>query len=276
MKTKKNLILFYDDQCPMCNLYSKWFVSAGLISSEGRMPFQKIYEFNFPALNVFRAQNEIALLDKESGEVTYGIESLFKLLLMKMPFLKFLFRNKVFKWIMTRIYFVISFNRKVIAPARKECDRCVPELNLKYRFIYILFAWLVSSIILTVYSFFLKDFIPATNFYREFLICGGQILFQGILIYTLAKNKIWDYLGNMMSVSLAASLILGIFIFISILFYFPFHSLFYLILFFVIVALMFLEHWRRMKLLEISFLATIGWMVYRLLVLLIIFYYEKI
>lgn len=275
MKTKKNLILFYDDQCPMCNLYSKWFVSAGLISVEGRMPFQKIYEFNFPALNVFRAQNEIALLDKDSGEVTYGIDSFFKLLLIKMPFFNFLFKNKLFKWTMMRIYFVISYNRKVIAPARKECDRCFPELNLKYRFIYIMFAWLVSSLILTRYSYSLSGFIPETHFYREFFICGGQILFQGILIWFLAKDKLVDYLGNMMTISLAASLVLLAFQLILGLFG-VIDPIVYLLFFLFIVGLMFLEHIRRMKLLEILWLMSVGWVVYRFLILLIIFYYEKI
>ncbi len=270
MKNNKNLIFFYDDQCPMCKLYSRWFVKAGLITEEGRQPFQNIFRFSQSKLDVLRAQNEIALLNKESGEVVYGIDSLFKLLQLKLPFLKCLFVFSPFKWLMKRIYFFISYNRKVIAPARKECDRCVPDFNFKYRILYLLFAWVISSFILTWFSFLLKNYIPPTDFYREFLICGGQIIFQGMLIAVIARNKVWDYLGNMMTISLAASLILGVYLIFSMLFMFPFTDEFNLGLFFTIVALMFLEHYRRMKLLEISIMATLGWIVYRFIVLLII------
>ena len=39
----------------------------------------------------------------------------------------------------------------------------------------------------------------------------------------------------------------------------------------LVVGLMFLEHWRRVKILEIHWFASISWVLYRLIVLWIIF-----
>ncbi len=39
MKTLKNYTLIYDDQCPMCNIYSKGFIKAGMLDENGREAF---------------------------------------------------------------------------------------------------------------------------------------------------------------------------------------------------------------------------------------------
>ena len=40
----------------------------------------------------------------------------------------------------------------------------------------------------------------------------------------------------------------------------------------LVVAIMFLEHWRRVKILEIHWLGSVSWVLYRLIVVWIILY----
>jgi predicted DCC family thiol-disulfide oxidoreductase YuxK len=92
---------------------------------------------------------------------------------------------------------------------------------------------------------------------------------QAGLVGLLRRDRLVHYLGNMMTVSLAGSLVLlpalapgaaGL----------ALSPLFYAAWFTAVVGLMFLEHVRRVKLLGIPAVATAGWVAYRLLVLAVI------
>ncbi|MES1226721.1 MAG: DUF393 domain-containing protein, partial [Bacteroidota bacterium] len=82
-------------------------------------------------------------------------------------------------------------------------------------------------------------------------------------------DKVWDYLGNMMTISFAASLVLFLFIGIGKLFSITLPFI-YGAFFMLVVAAMFVEHLRRMKLLGISLFASVSWVIYRIIVLIII------
>jgi predicted DCC family thiol-disulfide oxidoreductase YuxK len=41
MKTLKDHTLLYDATCPMCRLYTRAFVSSGMLDQEGRAPYQE-------------------------------------------------------------------------------------------------------------------------------------------------------------------------------------------------------------------------------------------
>ena len=146
-------------------------------------------------------------------------------------------------------------------------------LSNKYRLLFILLAWIITSFILNHYSSLLNSFIPQSNFYREFLICGGQIVVQFFIVGRLSKDKVIYYLTNLMVISLGGALLLLPMIIIS-----NFISVAPVIAagyFMLIVLVMLLEHIRRVKILEISFIATVSWVVYRLVVLIIISWYEE-
>jgi hypothetical protein len=110
--------------------------------------------------------------------------------------------------------------------------------------------------------------VPLGNHYREYIICGGQILFQGIIISFYAPAKYWDYLGNMMTISLAGALalipieVIGHFVHLW--------PMVYPVYFLLVAGLMLLEHIRRTKLLHMNWLLTSSWVVYRIIVLVII------
>jgi hypothetical protein len=115
----------------------------------------------------------------------------------------------------------------------------------------------------------LTGLIPESKFHREFLICGGQIIFQSIVIYTIDKTKVWAYLINMMTISFLASLALFVFMGVGKLFQLT-APLAYAGFFAFIVALMFLFHLKRMKALQLNLIPSATWVLYRLLVLTII------
>jgi len=268
MKAFKDYLILYDAECPMCTLYTQAFVKAGLFETEGRAAYQHLASNACPMIDRQRAVNEIALVNQQTGEVTYGIKSLFKIFGSVMPFFNPLFNFAPFVWLMSKVYAFFSYNRRVIIPSIGDGFEFQPTFRLKYRIAYFVFAWAITSYILTRYADLLAGVIPAGNIYREAMICGGQIFFQGIIISVIHREKKWDYLGNMMTVSFAGSLLLGIALLFSILV--GHHPLFYSFYFMSVAGLMFLEHIRRTKLLHLGWTLTITWALYRATLLILI------
>ncbi|WP_256010175.1 DCC1-like thiol-disulfide oxidoreductase family protein [Desertivirga xinjiangensis] len=271
MTTLKNHLILFDAECPMCRVYTRAFVESGMLDRQGRAAYQEINEQACPVLDRQRAANEIALVNLETGEVTYGVQSLFTVFAAPFPVLKPLFLFLPFVWLMSRLYAFISYNRRVIVPASitSEGDFNIqPSFRLDYRIAYLLVSCLFTAKILSDYSLLLKGLIPAGNPFREYMICGGQLLFQGIIIGVLDRSKRWEYLGNMMTISFAGALLL-----LPALLLAPWLNLssaFYGGWFLGVAALMLLEHIRRSKLLQLGYGMSFSWALYRVLVLLFI------
>lgn len=270
MKALKNHQILFDAECPMCKVYTRGLVQSGVLDKEGRTAYQEFEAVTCPMLDRQRAVNEIALINNETGEVTYGIASLFKVLAVSFPVLRPLFLFKPFVWLMSKVYAFIAFNRRVIVPPPLTANsfELQPTFRLDYRIAYLLVTWLFTAVILSAYAGLIQGLIPAGNVYREYLICGGQIFFQGAIISLTHKNKRWDYLGNMMTISFAGALLLLPALFIAQVFNLP--PLIYAGWFLAVAGLMLLEHIRRSKLLALGWILTISWVLYRILVLLFI------
>ncbi len=67
MKTLKNHLILYDEECPMCSVYTKAFVATGMLDNDGRSSYQSESAAHCPMVNKQRAVNEIALVDLQSG-----------------------------------------------------------------------------------------------------------------------------------------------------------------------------------------------------------------
>ncbi|TDE12787.1 DCC1-like thiol-disulfide oxidoreductase family protein [Dyadobacter psychrotolerans] len=271
MKTLVNHQILFDAECPMCKMYTKAIVNAGILDQDGRAAYQDITEESCPMLDRQRAVNEIALVNQETGEVTYGIPSLFKVMAVAFPGLKMLFTFKPFVWLMAKVYAFISYNRRVIVPPQTTTDRfqLQPTFKLSYRIAYIVLTWFVISCVISAYANLLVGVLPAGNAYREYAICGGQVFFQGLVIYLVDKNKVWSYLGNMMTISFAGALLLLPVLLISI--FFTISPVFFAAWFLAVAGAMFLEHIRRSRLLGLGWTLTASWVLYRLVILLFIF-----
>lgn len=268
MNTLKNHLILYDAECPMCRVYTKAFVSTGLLDANGRAAYQHTPEAACPMVDRQRAVDEIALVNKTTGEVSYGIHSLFKLFAIAIPALKPVFEFKPLIWLMSKVYAFISYNRRVIIPANSDQYIYQPTFKLNYRIAYLLFTWAVTAYILTTYAHLLY-LLPAGASYCGYLICGGQLFFQGLIISMVSKDKTWSYLGNMMTISLAGALLLLPGLLIAACFSMP--PLFYTGYFTAIAGLMLMEHIRRTKLLKLGRALTISWICYGLLVAAICF-----
>ena len=270
MRTLENHIVLFDSECPMCNIYTQAFVKTGMLEPNGRTAYQTGMDKVCPQIDKQRAVNEIALVNLKNGEVTYGIKSLFKIISNACPAFKPLFLCKPFIWLMGKIYAFISYNRRVIIPADENRDTYAyqPQFKIQYRVAYLLFTWFCTGFILTKYAHLLTGMVPLGNVYREYMICGAQIIFQGIVIGIYNKEKLWSYLGNMMTISFAGSLLLLIPLGVSQ--WISASPLFYTLCFLAVAGLMFLEHIRRAKLLNLNLTMTISWVFYRLLVLILI------
>ncbi|WP_428327604.1 DUF393 domain-containing protein [Mucilaginibacter sp.] len=270
MKTLENHVILFDSECPMCKAYTNAFVKSGMLNDNGRAAYQQMPENICPVINKQRAANEIALVNIETGEVTYGIKSLFRVIGTALPVFNPLFAFEPFIWLMSKIYAFIAFNRRVIIPTGKTNDSFAfqPEFKKHYRIAYLLFTWFFTGYILTAYAHLLVGIVPLGNPYREYMICGGQIIFQGIVISTFARDKLWNYLGNMMTISFAGSLLLLLLLGISCLFSIP--PLLAVMYFLAVAGLMFLEHIRRSKLLNLGWIMTITWALYRVAILIMI------
>jgi hypothetical protein len=169
-----------------------------------------------------------------------------------------------FRWTMRKLYAFISYNRKVIIPAPAgPAHTLQPSFKPHYRIAYLVFSWLITSVVLSAYSKLLTETPTIAGPYREYLIGAAQIIFQGIIIGVIAPAKRWEYLGNMMTIFLTGSLlllpILALKTHIT-----PNIATAYLML---IVAFMLFEHIRRTKLLSLNYTLTITWILYWLLIL---------
>ncbi len=272
MKTLHNHIILYDADCPMCKVYTRAFTHTGMLDANGRASYQDMPEAACVLVDRQRAVNEIALVNTHTGEVSYGIESLFKVIGNAVPVFKPLFGWAPFVWLMRKVYAFISYNRRVIIPAPHAQSGIQPTFRLNYRVAYLLFAWLVTSYILTNYAARLVPIVPLGNSYREYVICGMQVVIQGIVVAFYRPFKRWDYLGNMMTISMAGAILLSVagligqFIGLS--------PIAYTICFMAVAGLMFLEHIRRSKLLGLGWVLTITWVSYRLVVLLLIYLFN--
>lgn len=272
MKSLKNHLILFDAECPMCKLYTKGFTKVGMLDPTGAQPYQNMPQNVCPYVDQQRAVNEIALVDTETGQVTYGINSLFKVLANSIPFLGPLFSLKPFIWIMSKVYAFVSYNRKVIIPAEitKDSFAIQPTFKLRYRIAYLVFTWFMASFILTHYAGLLKVLMPVGGAYREYFICGGQIVFQAIVVSTMEWDKKWEYLGNMMTISFAGSLLLLPALLMAKFLVLP--ALFYAAYFMGVAGIMFLEHFRRMGILKLGYIPTLTWVLYRIIVLLLILF----
>lgn len=263
MKTLNNHTLIYDSECPMCNLYSKGFIAAGMLDQQGREAFTELGIETRKAIDFNRAKNEIALVNHDKNRVTYGLDSLLLIIGNSFPMLEKIARLKPLYLLFRKFYSFVSYNRKQIIPSKNNqgAEACNPDFNLKYRLTYIVFVAVLSGSILSLFS---EKLGLSRNFFREAGICIGQILWQTVFLKVYLKEKLWDYLGNMMTVSLIGSILLIPGVFLNL------NTILAFIYFGTVVTVMFLEHIRRCRILGLNLLPTLSWTLFRLTVLAVL------
>lgn len=269
MKTLENQTLLFDEDCPLCQVYTTGFIKAGMLDENGKKPFSNLSEDEKNYIDIKRASNEIALVDNRNKTVIYGIDSLLKVIGNSFPWMERIGRIRPVKFVLKKLYSFISYNRKVIIPNKKteKTIQCVPSFNYKYRFLYIAFAILMTGLTLYHFSELIPD-LPKGNFSRELILALGQIVFQSLFLMKLDKKVILNYAGNLMTVSLFGSLLLTPILILNQFFILP--EIIILGWFGITVLVMFAEHFRRIKLLELPNYLCYTWVIYRIMALIII------
>jgi hypothetical protein len=270
MKTLENQTLLYDEDCPLCSLYTTGFVKSGMLDENGRKSYCQLSAEEQNFIDLKRATNEIALVDNKNKTVTYGIDSLIKVVGFSFPVIEKIAITKPIHFILKKMYSFVSYNRKVIIPGNVSEEnklQCIPDFNYKYRFLFIAFALTITSFVLFGYSD-LIPVLPKTNIFREVALAFGQIIFQSLFLFKFDKRTIMNYAGNLMTVSLMGSLILLPILILNQFINIP--EIVVLGWFAITVLIMFTEHFRRIKILKLPFYLSYTWILYRILALALI------
>lgn len=270
MKTLENQTLLYDEDCPLCQAYTTGFIKAGMLDENGKKPFSNLTNEEQNFIDFKRATNEIALVDNKNKTVIYGIDSLLKVIGNSFPWMEKAGNIPPIKYLLKKLYSFISYNRKVIIPNKRANEKvlqCVPSFSYKYRIIYLVIATIITAITLYNFSQLIPD-LPKGNFSRELIVAIGQVLFQSVFLLKLDKQTIMNYAGNIMTISLMGSLILTPILILN-----QFINCSETLLlgwFGVTVLIMFMEHFRRIKLLGLPTYLSYTWVIYRIIALAII------
>ena len=270
MKTLKNQTLLYDEDCPLCRVYTKGFITAGMLDENGKKPYCQLTEEEQNFIDIQRASNEIALVDNENKTVLYGIDSLLKVIGFSFPWMEKVGNWKLINFLLKKLYSFISYNRKVIMPSKKKAEiklECVPDFNIRYRLIYIIFATIITIVTLNKCAQIIT-ILPNASIYREVILAIGQIGFQLLFLTKKDKKTILNYVGNLITISLLGAIILVPIILLSSILVLP--QLFILTWFGMTVCIMIAEHYRRINILELPKYLTLTWILYRIIALVII------
>ena len=198
-----------------------------------------------------------------TGETTYGLDSMLKIISNRYSFVAKLFSIKIIYWLFTKLYFFISFNRKVIAPSKQSATTCYPDFNFKYRILFLVFCWAITTWILHAFTaiFHFKSY----STYTEAILLIVQIPIQYVVIKNKTKEVFVNYLGHLLFLSFFGSLLLIPIILIN---HFVLVSLIVnSIYFFTVVFVLIIMHFKRVKLLELNNSLCYSWIAFRLLIL---------
>ena len=270
MKTLENQTLLYDEDCPLCRVYTKGFIKAGMLDENGKKPYCQLTEEEQNFIDIKRASNEIALVDKENKTVLYGIDSLLKVIGYSFPWIEKIGNWKTINFLLKKLYSFISYNRKVIMPSAKKEEtklECIPDFNIKYRIFYIVFATIIT--IFTLYKCAqIITILPKASITREIILAVGQIGFQLLFLTKADKKTNLNYIGNLITISLLGTIILCPIIILSSIIELP--QFFMITWFGMTVCIMIAEHFRRINILELPKYLTLTWVLYRIIALVII------
>ena len=274
MKPLANHILIFDKDCPLCTIYTKLFIKYGFLDEKGRQAYQDI-DFTDTQVDTDRARNQIALLDTTTGEAIYGIDALTKVLTNKFFFIGFIMKFKPLYWLMTQIYSLISYNRKIVIPVScNNLTSCNPSKNWFWRILFILICCVIVQLSIPLYfNTFFKGYMINTYYLYPSLFFIGQLFFQLLCCKILKEKNSYDYIGHVSFISLIAALLLICFyVILNLLTSIGFETtVLGMICYGMVSGWMLLEHRRRMSILEMNRWLTWSWALYKIIVFSLLF-----
>lgn len=207
-------ILLYDDYCPLCTWYSGLFVRYGLLKPGNRVAFSKADLSILAAIDLEKGKDEIPLFDPATHQTVYGIDALLEILGQRISFIRRAGNARPARWILKKLYKLISYNRKVIV-ARK-CGQgtfdCSPGYNAVYRIAFMILFLLFNSIMLfPIHEHVLRHL----SFYHlnTLDLQAGHLVFVSfncIMAIFLGRRVAIEYLGQVNMLAILSILLLTI------------------------------------------------------------------
>jgi predicted DCC family thiol-disulfide oxidoreductase YuxK len=206
MKTLSNKLIIYDDVCPLCKAYTNGFVNIGWLLPQHRIGFSQASKELLDSIDLDRARHEIPLYDTETKQTLYGKEALFFILGEEIPWLKPVFRLRPFRFFITVLYQIITYNRRIIAGSKAPVSGfdCAPDFNLSYRWLYIGLAG-VGSFAIALAHFPIPPSKVVYGFYGLLFFCVAK----GLIIKDLRSKT--NYFGHLATVLLALHIVAAFF-----------------------------------------------------------------
>ena len=204
-------VIIYDDSCPLCKVYTYWFVAWGFLAPANRVGFAKVSEEIRGKMDLNRGRHEIPLFDKKTGQTIYGLEALAFILGSKWTWLQPFFRSAAFYWMFYPLYQIITYNRRVIAGCAAACGYdCAPDLNRFYRSVYLLLAG--GFVAMTALKLMSVDSM-AVNAAAASALLGGLAV-VGIIVTAVMRISVdqlaaWNYAGNYATTTLIVAIFLA-------------------------------------------------------------------
>lgn len=182
-----NHTFLYDDACPMCKGYTSVFTN---MKWSKRRAFSEINQAEMNGLDLDRGRHEIPLLDEATGEVKYGLEAMTTVLADVMPHLRPLLRHPWLIAILKPLYWLITYNRRVIAGTKPPTTGfdCAPDYHRGWRLTYLAVTAVLITLIGLPSAFVTLGFIAT---------CLAGMLF--------AARKL-EVLGHLFTILLMASI----------------------------------------------------------------------
>jgi hypothetical protein len=203
-----NKVIIYDDSCPMCKLYTYWFVAWGFLKPENRIGFASAPADVTSHVDLVRGRHEIPLYDRSTNETIYGLSALTFILGSRWKWMNPVFESKPFYWFFHPIYEIITYNRRVIAGCKACCGfDCAPDLNRFYRSVYLGLASFTIATIM-VLLFVLGAFAGkiAIGITLAMLIVG--LICGSLTRVTNDSLAGWNYAGNFITTVLIMALVM--------------------------------------------------------------------
>jgi predicted DCC family thiol-disulfide oxidoreductase YuxK len=244
----ENKILIYDDNCPLCTWYSGLFVKYGFLSADGRKPFSTLNNELLSKIDFDKSRNEIPLLDTSSNKVLYGIDALLEILDQKIPLIKSTGNLAPLKWVLKKIYKLISLNRKVIVA--KKCGPgnidCSPDTNYVYRFIFMVICLSFNTAMLYPFqtTLFSKLSYYHLDFYQLQAAHFGFVIINCSLAFSFSKARGYEYLGQVNMLALSVILLLTPLLLMHYFFFAEWFATAWLV---IVSGVIFKEYARRME-----------------------------
>lgn len=242
------LLLIYDDNCPLCQWYTQVFVNTGLLPADGRIPYSTISPQLQARIDADKGRNQIPLIDLATGQTFYGLDALLEVLGRRFRFIQRIGHWLPVYWFLTRLYRLISYNRKIVVASRCSPGAfdCAPDFNQRYRFLFLFITLLINTGLLALVYERVLQYLPG-NTLSPTQIQIGHFLLVGInltLACILKKERALEYLGQVTMLALIALLLQTPLLLLSIFITPPFWLL--IIYFGGSLLIVFREYLRRM------------------------------